>query len=102
MREQGKCRKHIFISGMVQGVGFRYFAYGLAKELMVNGFIRNLPDGRVEVIAEGGNDAVEALVENLKKGPSFSKVTDVKIVEEDYDGEFEDFTITMADGSVLM
>jgi acylphosphatase len=102
MREQGKCRKHIFISGMVQGVGFRYFTYECAKELRVKGFVRNLPDGRVEVIAEGDKDSVEEMVENLKKGSAFSKVTDVKIVEEDYDGEFEDFTITMADGSVIM
>jgi acylphosphatase len=65
------------VSGQVQGVGYRYFTLRAAESLGVNGFVRNLPDGRVEVVAEAGDDAMNAFEEKLREGPSFSSVSEV-------------------------
>jgi acylphosphatase len=65
------------ISGHVQGVGYRYFTLRAAEALGVSGFARNLEDGRVEVIAEAGDDALAAFEDKLRLGPSFSSVTAV-------------------------
>jgi acylphosphatase len=54
---------HIFISGKVQGVGFRYQTLGVAHGYEVSGYVRNLPDGRVELEAEGAGDELDAFVE---------------------------------------
>jgi len=58
-------RKHIFFSGEVQGVGFRYSAKYLARPLGLTGWVRNLPDGRVEMEAQGEDRAVEQLLVQL-------------------------------------
>jgi acylphosphatase len=63
-----------FVSGRVQGVGYRYFTLHAAEALGVNGFARNLNDGRVEVVAEGSDEALAAFEEKLRQGPSFSSV----------------------------
>jgi acylphosphatase len=65
------------VSGHVQGVGYRYFTLRAAETLGVSGFARNLEDGRVEVVAEAGDDAMAAFEEKLRQGPSFSSVTTV-------------------------
>jgi acylphosphatase len=62
----------------VQGVGYRYFVLRHAEELGLAGFARNLPDGSVEVVAEGGGDALAKLEGLLAEGPSFSHVTGVE------------------------
>ena len=54
--------KRVYYSGTVQGVGFRYAALGLASRFAVTGYVRNLPDGRVELVAEGERDHVEGLL----------------------------------------
>ena len=54
--------KHVYYSGTVQGVGFRYAAQGLATRFRVAGYVRNLPDGRVELVAEGESDQVEGFL----------------------------------------
>jgi acylphosphatase len=54
--------KRVYYSGAVQGVGFRYTAQGLASRFAVSGYVRNLPDGRVELIAEGAADQVNGLL----------------------------------------
>jgi acylphosphatase len=69
-----------FIHGRVQGVGYRYFALREAEALGVSGFARNLPDGRVEVVAEGSDDSVEALAARLEEGPTFGEVERVERV----------------------
>ena len=57
--------KHVFYSGRVQGVGFRYTAQHTAKEFSVAGFVRNMPDGSVEVIVEGPPEQVDAFLSAL-------------------------------------
>ncbi len=70
-------RKFI-ISGVVQGVGFRFFAQRAAARHQVWGYVRNLEDGRVEALAEGDARAVEDFKHDLTAGPSFSKVEEIE------------------------
>jgi len=86
-------RVHILISGMVQGVGFRYYAIAHARKLKVKGFVKNLDDGRVEVVAEGDSRMLEELEKLLRKGPYGSNVGGVKIFTEQYKNEFNDFDV---------
>ena len=86
-------RVRVFVSGRVQGVFYRAYTEKKAKELGVKGWVRNLPDGRVEAVFEGEDDAVEALVKWCYKGSPSAKVEKVEVIEEPYTGEFKDFTI---------
>ncbi|SMO32382.1 acylphosphatase [Gracilimonas mengyeensis] len=74
-------RKHIFISGRVQGVGFRHFTKVNARNLNINGWVKNLSDGRVEAVFEGEQDQVREMMQKVKKGPRTSSVNSV--VESD-------------------
>ncbi|MBV8896487.1 MAG: acylphosphatase [Acidobacteriaceae bacterium] len=74
-----KVAKRWFISGTVQGVGFRYFVQNKARELALSGWARNLSDGRVEVYAVGAQKALNDLAASLHKGP---RMADVREVEE--------------------
>jgi len=67
---------HYLVKGKVQGVGFRYFVAREAKRLGVSGWVRNLPDGRVETRAEGDEQTLAAFESSLNKGPSWSRVTE--------------------------
>ena len=67
------------VAGRVQGVGYRYFAANNARRLGLSGYVRNLPDGRVEVAASGSRAALEALVALLKEGPFGAVVESVKL-----------------------
>jgi acylphosphatase len=75
--ERKVVRAHWFVSGQVQGVGFRAFTYEAATELKVRGWVRNLTDRRVEIVAEGDEAAVAALLAKVKKGPQFGRVEKV-------------------------
>ena len=70
---------HIFASGRVQGVGFRYYVNIQAKELGVRGFVRNTHDGRLEVLAEGSRSNLESLEQAIKTGPALAFVTEVDV-----------------------
>ena len=70
---------HVLISGDVQVVGFRQFVKYQAKKLNINGWVKNLPDGKVEGKFSGERNNVNALIEFCKKGPFLAKVTDVEI-----------------------
>lgn len=70
---------HILISGRVQGVGFRWFAERQAVEHGVDGYVRNLADGRVEVFAQAEEQLLEAFCETLRKGPSFSRAKELAV-----------------------
>jgi acylphosphatase len=85
--------RRAIVSGRVQGVGFRFFAERAAKKAGVVGWVRNLPDGRVETVVEGSDDAVERYLGDLRRGPLGSRVTDVA-VEDRQPGNFESFEIT--------
>jgi acylphosphatase len=86
-----KVRAHVFISGKVQGVFFRQTTKERAESLDVSGWVRNLPDGRVEAVFEGEEPAVKTVVEYCYHGPSRAKVTDVEVSWEEYVGEFRNF-----------
>jgi acylphosphatase len=66
------------ISGRVQGVGFRWFAVEAASREGIGGWVRNLPDGRVEVVAEGDAEAVERFERLVRRGPASARVDDVE------------------------
>ncbi|VXB58694.1 Acylphosphatase [Pseudomonas sp. 8AS] len=77
---------HGYISGKVQGVYFRQSTSVEAERLELNGWVRNLPDGRVEVLAEGAEAAVRELVEWLASGPAKAEVTAVELEEQALQG----------------
>ena len=79
-------RNHVLISGRVQGVCFRDACRRLALQHGVSGWVRNLPDGRVEAILEGPPDGVHRLVEWAHQGPAAATVTGVAVREERPEG----------------
>ena len=86
-------RAHIIVTGLVQGVFFRFNTVQKAQELNVYGLVRNLRDGRVEIICEGAEGRVNKLVEWSKKGPEGAYVKNAHITWEQYTGDFETFEI---------
>jgi len=86
-------RAHVFVSGRVQGVFFRSQTKHIADRHNVKGWIRNLPDGRVEAVFEGKKDAVTTVVAFCKQGPSGAKVIGMDLTWQTYTGEFERFRI---------
>ena len=81
------------ISGIVQGVGYRYFASAAARRHKVVGFARNLPDGRVEVLAEGEPEALLAFRQDLERGPAVARVDTVTASEPAVTETFTAFSI---------
>lgn len=88
-----KTRAHVLVSGKVQGVFFRQTTKRQTKNLDVKGWIRNLPDGRVEAVFEGEENAVRSLVEYCKHGPSRAKVENIEVKWENNNDEFNSFRI---------
>ena len=88
-----KMQLFVLISGKVQGVGFRNFTQMNAKELGINGYAKNLPNGKVEVIAEGDKSQLDALIALLKKGPRFARVDSLDVDERPFTGEYKSFGI---------
>ena len=86
-------RSHVFVSGKVQGVYFRQNTLQTANEHGVFGWVRNLPDGRVEAVFEGDEVAVNKVVEWCRVGPPASKVDKLDVKSEKYTGEFSSFAI---------
>jgi len=82
-----------FVRGRVQGVGFRWFVVREAERLGLRGYTRNLPDGRVEVVASGIPDALDQLVASLQQGPSGARVDAVACSDLESVPEFESFTV---------
>jgi len=74
--------RRYLISGRVQGVGFRYFAEEAAAREGVNGWVRNLPDGRVEVAADGESDSVERFERAIRHGPRGARVDEVEVFDD--------------------
>ena len=87
-------RVNLIISGNVQGVGFRYFAYSWAEKLGLTGWVRNNWDGSVETEVEGDRSAVEEYIAQMKVGPGWGHVSDVKIEYKPYEGSYSRFDIT--------
>jgi acylphosphatase len=80
-------RKRALVSGDVQGVGFRMNTLVQAERLGLSGFVRNLPDGRVEVEAEGAGATVARLLSWLESGPRYANVATVEVTDRDPTGE---------------
>lgn len=70
---------HIIVEGLVQGVGFRWFVARRADSLGLKGWVRNLPDGRVEIHAEGERGLLEELISAVKVGPRSAQVTNLRL-----------------------
>ena len=86
-------RKRVFVSGRVQGVFFRYSTLEEAKRLGVKGWVRNRLDGRVEALVEGDEEAVERLISWMRVGPPGAVVKDIRVLDEEFKGEFQGFSI---------
>ena len=86
-------RIHIFVTGRVQGVFFRQSTRVMAIKNNVNGWVRNLDDGRVEIVAEGEESNVNTLANWCKTGPANSRVDEFELSEETSTDEFENFEV---------
>ncbi len=85
--------RKFLIRGEVQGVGYRFFAQRAAALHQVVGYVRNLPDGSVEALAEGTASSVEAFKHDLVTGPAFAQVENVEEINVDPSGAYPSFRI---------
>jgi len=85
---------HIVIKGRVQGVGYRWFARQAAEELGICGYVKNLANGDVEVVAEGETAVVDKFIEYLRQGPSFAHVVDIQVKQKDFIQSFNNFEVS--------
>jgi acylphosphatase len=88
-----KARVHVFVSGRVQGVFFRAETADMADRLGLAGWVRNLPDGRVEALFEGEKEDVEKALDFCRRGPFGARVQNLDLKWEDWKGEFRDFRV---------
>lgn len=86
--------RRLTISGHVQGVGFRWFAVDAAAREGVTGWVRNLPDGRVEAFVEGDREAVTRVERALRRGPGRARVEHVSVIDEEPSGAYVVFSIS--------
>ncbi|MBI2143227.1 acylphosphatase [Candidatus Woesearchaeota archaeon] len=86
-------RIHAVVKGKVQGVFYREFTRREAEGLGVSGFVRNLKDGTVEIVAEGEERQLKEFEKRFRKGPLMAFITDVEMREEQATGEFDGFDI---------
>lgn len=91
--ETARARVRLIISGRVQGVGFRFSAYDEAKDLGLIGWVRNMPSGEVEIVAEGRRENLKMLVAWAYQGPPSAHVTEVREEWGDFTGELGEFRI---------
>ena len=92
-KNNSKKRIHVFYSGRVQGVGFRFTAEQVALSLGIVGWVKNLPDGKVEVVSEGEEAKLVLFLERIKNGPMKPYIRGVAVEWKKADGEFNDFGI---------
>ena len=85
--------RRFVISGRVQGVGFRAFTHAAAAREGVTGWVRNLPDGRVEALVEGEAEAVTRVERAIRSGPAGSRVDSVNVEDDDVTGGHKGFSI---------
>jgi acylphosphatase len=87
------CRKRVLISGRVQGVGFRWYTMDRAESLGLSGWVRNLPDRRVEAVFQGEEDLVDDMVEWCRRGSPAACVKSVSVEEEPVSPRDSDFRL---------
>jgi acylphosphatase len=88
-----KIRANVTVKGLVQGVNFRYFTRQTAEGLGVTGWVTNLPDGSVAGCFEGEEASVQALIDWCRRGPSSAQVAEVLAEQQDFQGEFAEFSV---------
>jgi acylphosphatase len=88
-----KARLHVFIEGRVQGVFFRAHTRDEALARGLAGWVRNLPDGRVEALFEGDQTALHSMLAWCRKGPSYAYVDQVEVNWQPYQGDLADFRV---------
>jgi len=86
-------RLHAIVHGRVQGVSFRYYALNRARELALVGYVRNRPDGSVEVVAEGTRADLDSMLAFLRSGPRSAFVTEVETSWTAATGGFDRFEV---------
>ena len=82
---------HVFISGTVQGVGYRYFVRSNAKKLGLTGWVRNVEDGGVEAVMQGEKEAIEKMISLCRQGPMLSEVEHIGFEWEEVEKNLQDF-----------
>lgn len=85
--------RRFYITGEVQGVGYRYFAQRSAARHQIRGYVKNLPDGRVEILAEAGEKAVNEFRHDLAAGPAAGRVTGIEELVVEPGGRYSSFRI---------
>ncbi len=88
-----KARLHVLIEGRVQGVFFRAYTRDQARARGLTGWVRNLPDGRVEALFEGDRPALTSMLAWCRKGPSYAYVDHLEIDWQPYQGDLADFRV---------
>ena len=83
----------IIVSGLVQGVGFRYYIYRRAQSMRLTGYVKNLPSGQVEIIASGEKGLIDEMIDAARVGPSYASVSDVHLERIEPATTFRDFSI---------
>ena len=86
-------RAHIWVSGLVRGVGYRSYTRKYAAELELKGFVKNLRDGRVEIVVEGYDPQIKTFLQILRKGPWGAKVKDIEVDWGEPTNEYEEFVV---------
>ena len=86
--------RRFLVSGRVQGVGFRFFTQDIARQEGVMGVVRNLPDGRVEIVAEGDDQSLARLEAAVRQGPSHARVEHVEVESLPPTGRYAGFAVS--------
>jgi len=93
MIQNNKNQIHLFITGQVQGVFFRSQAKQKARSLGITGWIKNLPNGQIEAVAQGDQNKIKQFIDWCEQGPQLAQVEKVEIKTEQYQSEYQDFEV---------
>lgn len=85
---------HILVSGTVQGVGFRFFTSRLARQMGLTGWVKNLPNGQVEILIEGAKGLIQTFIKDLKTGHPHARVQDIHVDWDAFSGRYQTFDVT--------
>lgn len=88
-------KKHIFITGRVQGVGFRHFTRKNADRIGITGWVKNLPDGRVEALFQGPEQKVHELIDRCKEGPISAYVKEIDVNKAEDAKDHDSFEVIL-------
>jgi acylphosphatase len=88
-------KKHIFITGRVQGVGFRHFTRKNADKIGITGWVKNLPDGRVEALFQGPEQKVNELIDRCKEGPISAYVKEIDVNKAEDTKDHDSFEVIL-------